>query len=692
VGMRVKRLRLTGASATAPAYEVSFQPKGATDGYRPLSIVAGQSLTGKTTIIDFIAYCLGGSYLPRHDEVQGRVRGALLEVDLADQAAVIERAAAGGPSEFATVWRSGLDGVGTASELRLLIEPTGDPESLSQFVLASSSLDGVRLSDSVVKDDTGSAMLSIRDVFRVMIVTNDRLDSKNLVYEHDHFMVKQKYRQTIDVMFGVHDNEEAVLADRQRQVSQQRNTAQARLDALTVSAERDYPDGPGVLQQFADQQAIRIAALNGELRALDAEQRSTEAASANIRRALDDAQRRASSTRIRVRDRESLLDRLDALRGQYVDDRRKLAFLLDAEALFDPLRVTVCPVCFNQLHDTPSIKDGECSLCHHPIVRSAAEGTVDEQAESSNHVAPYRAAVAQGVDTRAKEAGSGDETNAHTVGSSPLVRSELRAAKSRLSSLNEYMARLTTDQAALVREAIDAERSASQAAAAVDAISDRPAPWLALRDRLTGEITDAKLALQAAQTGVRAWEWVEKARARVEELQREVSQLSLSRRKVRPDRDHLIREISARFAAILEDIGYPKLSDAYIGPDLIPHVRGLPYTEASSGGMVIVALAWNLALWEIAFEQDADAPGLLIIDSPQKNLGHKAGPVDEFADASLVERFYAHAKNWLATDGQGAQLIVVDNTPPDSVADDVVVRFTRRADEPPYGLIWDAVR
>jgi hypothetical protein len=271
------------------------------------------------------------------------------------------------------------------------------------------------------------------------------------------------------------------------------------------------------------------------------------------------------------------------------------------------------------------------------------------------------------------------------------MQAELRAVKARLSSLNEYIARLITDQTSLVMAADRADRAATQAARAVDAISDSPAPWLALRDRLTNEVTQAKLEMQAAQTGIRAWDWVSKAQKRVDELQSDVDRLSRSRRRVRPDRDQVIRDLSSRFGAILEEIGYPKLRDAYVGSDLVPYVRGLPYSEASSGGMVVIALAWNLALWEIAFEQNADAPGLLIIDSPQKNLGHDAKSDDDFSDASLVERFYAHAKNWLSTEGQGAQLIVVDNTPPDSVSDDVVIRFSRRADEPPYGLIWDAV-
>lgn len=666
MGIRVKRLRLAGASETAPPYEVSFQPVGATEGYRPLSIIAGPSLTGKTTIVDFVAYCLGGSRLPPHDEVRVNVRAALLDVDLDDAPTVIERSAAGSPSTFATVWQATLETIDTAAERRFPIEPTGDPEGLSQFVLASSNLDGIRLSDSVVKDDTGSAMLSIRDIFKVMIVRNERLDSKSLVYENDPHMLAQKYRQTIEVMFGVYDNEESILAEQQKRITQQRNKEQARLEALKISADRDYPDGRGVLQQVVDQQSVQLTALNVQLQTLDTHRRSTESASVDIRRTLETARRGESESRIRVRDRESLLDRLDALRMQYIDDRRKLSFLIDAENLFDPLRISVCPACFNSLELAPSIDDGMCSLCHHE-----ASGT--DPSPDHNH-----------------DRSAGLELNP-AADRSRLVTTELKAVTARINSLTEYMTRLTTDRDALIRSAEVATRRAIDAAMAVDEITDSPAPWLALRDRITNDITSIKLVKQAAETGVKVWDWVEKSEVLVASLQAEVSALSQRRRKTRPDRDQIVRLLSDRFAAILEDIGYPKLSGAFIDSNFVPYVRGLKYTEASSGGLVVIALAWNLALWEIAFEQDADAPGLLIIDSPQKNLGHNAHPDDDFADATLVDRFYAHAKHWLATEGQGAQLIIVDNSPPESVSDDVVIRFTRRADKYPYGLIANAV-
>ena len=635
-GIRITELRLAGATGTDKNYGTGFRPKDG-ETFRPLSVIAGPAMTGKTSIIDFIKYCLGDNEHPQHAEVLAAVRAAIIETELNGDPTVIERAAAGEPSKFASIWRgTRLSNINTAAELRVSTEPTSDPDGLSQLVLSSCNLDGIELPDSATNPDTSTQLLSIRDVFRVMFVPNDRLGSTNLVFENAHHMVKQKFGQTIDAMFGVHNNEQAMLAGRLRLAREAARAAELSANTLRRIADDEYPRGALVLATDLTEAAALVDELEDELAALDSQRRSTEQASQELRATLVETQAAASAARVRTRDRRSLIDRLDALRGQYADDKRKMNFLLDAERLFDPLHVVTCPACFNDLEVAPTVADGRCSLCHSEVETSA--GT------------------------------EGDEASTPTT----VLETELRAVSKRLKSLNDYVARLDAHMRVLIDESIDADTAADAAAQAVDDITSSPAPWLALRDGLTRRITEVRLAKQAAQAGVRAWDRVAEAEANHERLVVNARRIYSESRKLKQaaDRGAVIRALSERFGEILAAIGYPKLANPYIGDDLIPHVRDLPYTAASSGGMVLISLAWNLALWEIAHERDADAPGLLVIDSPQKNLGHKAAEDgdQDFADATLIENFYAHAKTWLATDGVGAQLIVVDNTPPASVA------------------------
>ncbi|MFD9664316.1 hypothetical protein ACFWAY_22260 [Rhodococcus sp. NPDC059968] len=675
-GIRIHELRLVGTVGSGKTYGASFREA---TGFRPLSIITGPSLTGKTSIIDYIKYCLGDNEHPQHQEVLQAVRTALVETELDGQPTVIERTATGSPSKVASVWRSRLEDMSSETELRVSTAPPSDPDGLSQLVLASCNLDGVLLANSSVKEETATQLLSIRDVFNVMFVPNHRLDNKSLVFEQSHHMVRQKFRQTVDAIFGIHDNEDAVLANRYRTARELARSAQVLASTLHQLAETEHPRGPIQLQNDLDGAVEALAQLTDELASLDEQQRSSERASARLRRELNLAQSRAKEMRVRVRDRRSLVARLDALRGQYADDQRKLNFLLDAERLFDPLQVVTCPACLGTLAETPTVQQGQCTLC-------------DQQIASANENVPVPTNRTEPPATNGQ-----DKTSTTALAfkdeRSAIMEAELRAVSKRLKSLNEYVARLTAHQRVLEDESIAADSAGDAAAQAVDAIVTSPAPWLALRDNLSRGITEARLTVQSAQAGVNIWRRVAQAEANHERLAEHAQEINAARQtqRQRPARTEVIRALSTRFGEILESIGYPKLSNPYIGDDLVPYVRGLPYTNASSGGMVVIALAWNLALWEVAHERNADAPGLLVIDSPQKNLGHNSKPGDDdFADARLVENFYTHAKNWLATDGAGAQLIVIDNSPPPSLDGDVVVRYTRKANAAPYGLIPEA--
>lgn len=57
----------------------------------------------------------------------------------------------------------------------------------------------------------------------------------------------------------------------------------------------------------------------------------------------------------------------------------------------------------------------------------------------------------------------------------------------------------------------------------------------------------------------------------------------------------------------------------------------------------------------------------------------------------MIDRVYGHLERWLARAGAGAQIIVADNAPPPTADSDVIVRFSRRADRPPYALIDDDI-
>lgn len=679
-GIRLTELVLAGLAASDRTYGVSFREHPDSE-WRPLSIIAGPSQTGKTTVIDFIRYCLDGSEHPQHPEVLASVRAAILETELAGETFTIERSATGPASRFASTWPAPIGQIDGAVEARVAAGAPSDPSGLSQFLLAACGLDNIELPVAPKKEESATNTLSMRDLMRVMFLPNDRLDSKNLLFENSNYMITQKYLQTIDVMFDVHDADGTDLAARIRLATDAARQAEHDLGALRSIAEQEYPVGPLVLETDRDTGRDQAARAARRIADIDRQIRDQETGLTQLRESLREAQEAARDATIRVRNRESLLERLAALRGQYADDKRKLSFLKEAERVFDPLQVHFCPACLSRLSKDPAVIGGSCNLCGHEVNMSDSVlslGVATEQLNSNGE------SLETTGDTQATEQPNG-------LG---ILDAELKATTRRLEELNRYWSRLDSDLAMLRLQQEEESRGAQELAASLNRVVDLPAPFLAFRDDLGRQRSEALLRAQSAEAGLRLWDRVRQAEDEVDRLKGLVTRLrsERSQSKQQADRAVVVQALSARFGAILAEIGYPKLADPMLDERLVPSVRGLPYTSASSGGLVLISIAWYLAVWEVAYERNARAPGLLVIDSPQKNLGHAAHEDDpEFADSKLVENFYQHVINWLNGDGKGAQLIVVDNSPPALVANYVVVRYTRDSSAPPYGLIADAV-
>jgi len=225
------------------------------------------------------------------------------------------------------------------------------------------------------------------------------------------------------------------------------------------------------------------------------------------------------------------------------------------------------------------------------------------------------------------------------------------------------------------------------------ATNDAVSPFLSQRDDLMRSQQTAAAELERARTAIKMFDSLERRAVTVARLDASLRALraELEASTAQPDRNDVIHRISDRYAAILAAWQYPKVDQAFVDSSLTPHMRGTAYTYASSGGRTLIALAWILAIFEIAWETGSAHPGFLMIDSPQKNLGQGGHRDAEFADSVAVADFYKHLHDWLNGPGHGAQILVVDNAPPPSADDDVVVRFSRRADQPPYGLIDDEV-
>lgn len=654
-GIRIRRLRLVGMERS---YDVDFT---AEQRVRNLSVIAGAFSSGKTAVLEFIAYGLGAKRHPRHQEVLRRVRSCLLEVELSGEPHVIERSV-GEPSKVAFVRRGTLDSRPASQAESRTIDPPGAQESLSSLLLSHCKLAGVQLREAPTNSESRTDPLSFRDVMWLAFLPNERIADKNFLFEND-YMRKHKLRQVLDVVFGVHDDRAVELGQRIQELGGRLNRAKAELAAARTFVVEQDPTAldseptPAIHER-------ELADITSQLQELDRRAQAGTEFAAHLRRQHRMAAQNSQRAAAILRDCETQLQRLMPLRAQYADDLLKLGMLGEAQQLFDPLSVTTCPACLNRLSAPPTADNGRCSLCRHEL--TAEEGTLV---------------------LGAADAGS------HTGYNRVDVAAETRSTKARLKEITSYIDELGASLAALKLRAEDAAVQEEEAAAALDAAtSPSVSPFLAARDDLHRRREQILRQLEQAETAVKLREGLTKRADAVERHETEIARLREELARLGDashDRDRVIAKISSRYGELLRAWRYPKVSTPFIKADLTPFVRGEPYQEASSGARTLLTLAWQLAVLEIAVEEGAAHPGFLMIDSPQKNLGH-GGTLDAvIADAVAIGDFYQHLSRWLADRGSRAQLIIADNSPPPLVENDVVVRYSRNEDRPPYGLIED---
>jgi len=647
-GLRIRRLRLRGIGRD---YDVSFTtPAGEV---QPLSIVAGEISTGKTSVLEFVDFCLGASDHPRHPEIASRVRSALLELEIDGRVAVVERPVFGSKSEAWVHWCSMAEMAAEHAREKRQLAPAGDPRSLSTLLLAACGLAGMSLKEAPTQDASGVDPLSFRDVMWVCFLENNRLDSRNLVFEAN-YMKALKLTQVVNVLFGIHMD---ALASASAQLStRQKAHRQLEDEVASLSSFLEEQDVLGQ-QAIAERRAAlsrEVTALQDQLHETDSQMAAATGFAQTSRRRYQDAAKRAGLLAARLRDRETLLNRLLLLRGQYAEDLEKLVFLEEANSVFDPLRVIVCPACSATLTESPNVVEGgTCSLCGNDV------------------------------------AASGDETID--------VKAELRSVQRRLRELNRYINEVEHD--------VDATKADLEKAGVAEQVEQRAvdemthstlSPFITQRDRTLADIATCREKLgelDRASDLRKALAAKASALSGISEELRELEKHIAKLKESAPDRDYVAGELSKCFDTLLGEFRFPKLHDAGLDDKYIPHVRGLLYSKlGSSGAFTLVSLAWFLAILETSASLGAAHPGFLMMDSPQKNLTHRGGqPGDEFTSSAIVTAVYAHLMKWADGPGRRFQLIVVDNEPPTAAENRVVKRYSLNPNRPPYGLIDDEI-
>ncbi len=578
-----------------------------------LTVLAGPTGVGKTTLLELIKYGLGcdGKLAPVAED---HVNDVTVHVTLGASRLRITRSL--DPRKGRTARVTDL-----ITRERLPDHHTDATEpSLSTLLLAALGLPAdMRAAARTGASTNEGARISFADVFSYMYVAQADIN-------HDIAHSQESYREpkrkaVFELLFGLTNP----------RILQLRSDLNA-LNAKVTRAETEHQTVQAFLRESGTSSRIDT---ERELAAAIAAQARAEAEEAGLRETLDPVTDRdtlvmrdllTDAERALAEARAAVID-LARQQGEYASERRRVRADLDryrrmrdAGERLASIEFTVCPRCMQSLTDR-RVTDGSCRVCLQP-----------------DPVLPA------GV----------DDTELY----------EARQLADQLTETDALLEAIASQLAASAQAVADREQLVKNLSADLDArTSARITPRLQAFSDTVQRLAAARASQQQLERVLRQWDRADDIGAVAEQLRTqrdrtrsdlEAAQANLARR-----REEILADLNEEFLETITALGVPGVEAAAIHPgNYLPLLNDRPFATFSSGGGIITAVqvAYWTSLLAVALRRgDTYYPTLLIIDSPRLALNEQ-----EELPAALYRRLVTQAD---ANSGR-VQFVIADNQLP----------------------------
>ncbi|MFM5466477.1 AAA family ATPase [Aeromonas veronii] len=177
-----------------------------------LNIIWGDMDCGKSSILNLIDYCLGGSNSTLlYEEISAKGRTAQLEVDLNGTVCTFERTISDAKGAI-KVYMCDIDESSNAFPMLMAgsstqIMPDG---WISDFILDSLGIAKVSIKESRYRDDASSDRLSFRDLMKLLYLKQTKVGADSLL-NYGNNALFNKNVEVQKFVFNIHDNKIAAL-------------------------------------------------------------------------------------------------------------------------------------------------------------------------------------------------------------------------------------------------------------------------------------------------------------------------------------------------------------------------------------------------------------------------------------------------------------------------------------------------
>ncbi len=598
VKVRIKEIELEGAQRS-----VSFEPG--------LNIITGPIASGKTTLIRYLRFLIGGSLGQQPNEARDNVKMVTGLVELGTEPFKISRPAVSTTTAMVEI-------AGQHREWRIPASRAPDGNTYKNWLLEQLKLPRIDVPSAPTRPDSDPTPVTINDYLLYSYLAQEELGSSVFSHRDPHKNIKRKY--VFDITYGFYELRTAQIQERLRDVQSQIRELSSRQELFNT-----FFDGTSLSNRETienDLNVVRDEIEREETNAIDLARNSQTANdTVQIQGEVLDAQQEVSHIQASIDSESQAIGNLEDLVNQLESQSGKLTRSIVSHKHLTDLEFVVCPRCGSGVNSKRS-SDDTCYLClQSPSLEFSREILIAEQGS---------------VDLQLRE------------GQDLLRERELRL-KTLLDEKEEANEILNQKR----RELDFKTRSyISDEATRIAATAARRAELRSKEEQLT-EFLNVLSKIDDAQEVASLLK--EEKNALERELESATSDTAESMDKV--------NFLKQRFNEMLLKLKPPKFGEhelAEINPDTyLPIFYGRSFVEVSSPGLrTLINVSHALAHHLTAVELGLNLPQILIIDGLSEHLGQEGLDPDRLHATYelLIETSEMHPE---------IQVIVVDNEIPD---------------------------
>lgn len=607
----LKTLRLIGVRKN---YEVHF--------HKGLNYISGPTSTGKTAILELIDYAFGKKNHKSYIEIGESCTDVELEFYISENLYKIKRPLSAFKEPVLLQTYDSVKEKFTQART-LKIDVPSNEKSLSYFLLSK-----LNLTNLIIRGDD----FSFRDLFKFSYLKQTNIDNENILNEQN-WALNGKEKATFEIILDIYDS---LLGDLQQSLKIEKENLKVkeiRYEAVREFLKTAEVENYETVQVKSVDIDSKLEDINSKIENYKSDILKTEVGNDvnELVVLISDKKEKLSNLRNKFSDQEQYIQKLQLLENQYFADIEKISEQIAGIKAINKYEYLYCPNCLRpiSLHEESS-----CLLCHQ---------NMDDIVIEINDLKKERKKLTKKKNELHTYIDSEKEKNIR-------VGLEINKLQDNINSDEEKLDNLT-------RQYIN------PLAAEISLLSIK-----------SGQLYEEKKSLNESLKFIEELTNLEmllsEKRIEVEGIEEQIE-----RQKYKATKEDKLKQLSEIFSTILLSFDFPNLYEAYIDTkSYLPHVRGRKYSDLGSlGAVTLITMAYYLSIMICSEVKTGNHLGLLMIDTPRKNLGASSTST-EFRD----EKIYESIINYFLQLGKECkndfQLIIVNNGYPSDFSPDYIVK------------------